>query len=209
MSTASLRHRAFAALYDTFQSAAERTWLGRAREQLVGGVEGEVIEIGGGTGANLEHFHAARRVVVTEPDDEMRARLEHKRLGLATVPVELSADSAESLGYPDDSFDVAVSTLVLCTVPHPRAALAELRRVLRPGARLLFIEHVRGEAGRRLRWKRRLEPAWSWFALGCRLTQDTVGLLEEEGFAVDVHDVHEPRKVPPIVKPFVIGEARP
>ncbi len=208
MSLRTLHHKVFATLYDRFNGAAERSWLGRAREELLADVEGEVIEIGGGTGANLEHYRAADRVVVSEPDEQMRARLEGKKLALAKVPVELSGDPAEALDYPDDRFDAAVSTLVLCTVPNPRAALGEIRRVVRPGGRLLFIEHVRGDDGRRLRWKHRLEPAWSRFALGCRLTQDTVGLLEREGFTVDVHRVHEPRRVPPIVKPFVVGEAR-
>jgi ubiquinone/menaquinone biosynthesis C-methylase UbiE len=209
MSLESLHHKVFASLYDNVNGAAERTWLGRAREELLAGVTGDVIEIGGGTGANIEHYRDARRVVVTEPDDAMRTRLDRNHLARAKVPVELSADPAEALQFPDDTFDVAVSTLVLCTVPNPRAALGELRRVLRPEGRLLFIEHVRGEDGPRLRWKRRLEPAWSWFALGCRITQDTVGLLEREGFDVDVHRVHEPSRVPPIVKPFVAGEARP
>ncbi len=202
----SLHHKAFALLYDPLNSIGERTWMGRAREQLVGPATGQILEIGAGTGANLSHYEQAERVVLTEPDVEMRERLRSK-LGQASVPVEVSPDSADHLDFPDASFDVVVSTLVLCTVPDPAATVAEARRVLRPGGKLLFIEHVRGDDSRRLKVKRFVEPLWSWVALGCRITQDTVGLLEQAGFAVDVTEVMEPSKVPPVVKPFLMGVA--
>lgn len=203
-----LHHKAFAALYDPLQRAAERSWLGRAREELLGEIEGEVLEIGAGTGASLPHYRRAGRVVAAEPDREMRRRLAEKA-ERAAVPVEVVDWPAERLEAPDGTFDVVVSTLVLCTAPEPRRALAEVRRVLRPGGQLWFIEHVAGDDPRRLAWKRRLEPMWSWFALGCRLTQDTVSMMETEGFTVDVTDVLEPNHVPPIVKPFVVGTAAP
>lgn len=203
-----LHEKLFAAIYDPMQAAGERTWLGATRADLLGGITGTVAEIGGGTGANLPHYRAADRVVIGEPDDEMRARLGDK-LGRARVPVAISADSADRIEAPDDSFDAVVSTLVLCTVPDPSAALAETRRVLRPGGRLYFLEHVRGHDDDVIRKKERIEPFWSWLALGCHVTRDTVGLLESEGWDVDVRNELAPSKLPAFLKPFVVGVATP
>ncbi|MDQ4106454.1 MAG: class I SAM-dependent methyltransferase, partial [Actinomycetota bacterium] len=128
-------HRLFAALYDRLGAAAERGWLGERRARLLSEARGEVLEIGGGTGANLPYYRDAQRVVVTEPDPFMREKLWPK-LAQTDVPVEVSDAGAQRLPFADGSFDVVVSTLVLCTVPDQRAALAETRRVLRPGGRL-------------------------------------------------------------------------
>lgn len=203
-----LHHKLFAAIYDPMQAAGERTWLGAARSELLHDVTGTVAEIGGGTGANLAHYRSADRVVIGEPDDEMRARLGDK-LGRAHVPVETSADSADAIDAPDDSFHAVVSTLVLCTVPDPSAAFAEARRVLRPGGRLFFLEHVRGHDEAVIRRKERIEPFWSWLALGCHVTRDTVGLLESDGWSVEVRNELSPSKLPAFLKPFVLGVATP
>ena len=135
-------HRLFAALYDRMNATVER------RQALLSGARGEV---GGGTGANLPHYRDVERVTLSEPDPFMR-----EKLVAAGVPVEVSDAGAEALPAPDGAFDTVVSTLVLCTVPDQRAALREVRRVLRPGGRLLFIEHMRGE-GRAARWQDRIE----------------------------------------------------
>jgi SAM-dependent methyltransferase len=135
-------HPIFAALYDPIGASKERRWMGGRRRRLLAGARGVVLEIGGGTGANLAHYRDVDRVVVAEPDPFMRRRLARK-LEDARVPVEISAAGAEELPFPDGSFDTVVSTLVLCTVPDQESALDEVRRVLRPGGRLLFIEHVR------------------------------------------------------------------
>ena len=152
-------HAIFAALYDGLGAAAERGWMGRRRSRLLAGAAGSVLEIGGGTGANLPHYRDAGRVVVSEPDPFMRGRLRRK-LVRARVPVEVSESGAEDLPFRDGSFDAVVSTLVLCSVPTQEKALAEVRRVLRPGGRLLFIEHVRGE-GSVARVQDRVLPLWS------------------------------------------------
>lgn len=203
-----LHHKLFAAIYDPMQAAGERTWLGAARADLLGDISGTVAEIGGGTGANLPHYRSADRVVICEPDAEMRARLGDK-LGRAHVPVETSADAADAIDAPDNSFDAVVSTLVLCTVPDPSAAFAEARRVLRPGGRLYFLEHVRGHDEKVIRTKERIEPVWSWLALGCHVTRDTVGLLESDGWTVEVRNEISPSKLPGFLKPFVQGVATP
>ncbi len=173
-------HRLFAALYDRLGAAAERGWMGERRSGLLSGITGKVLEIGGGTGANLSHYRAADRVVVTEPDPFMREKLRPK-LSQTRVPVEILEAGAEELPFESGSFDAVVSTLVLCTVPDQERALTEIRRVLRPGGRLVFMEHVRG-AGSVARWQDRLEPLWMKVAAGCHPNRDTVAALERAGF---------------------------
>ncbi len=199
-------HRIFAALYDRLGEAAERGWMGERRSRLLSGASGEVLEIGGGTGANLPHYHAAERVVVTEPDPFMREKL-HPKLPQARVPTKVSGAGAEDLPFADGSFDAVVSTLVLCTVPDPRVALAEIRRVLRPGGELLFMEHVRGSAGM-ARWQDRIEPLWMKLFAGCHPNRDTVGAMEAAGFVLDGFErFRSPFPVYGLV-PFVQGGAK-
>ena len=198
-------HPVFAALYDALGATAERGWMGRRRSRLLAGASGAVLEIGGGTGANLSHYRNAGRVVVSEPDPFMRGRLRRK-LGRARVPVEVSESGAEDLPFKDGSFDTVVSTLVLCSVGDQGEALAEVRRVLRPGGRLLFIEHVRGE-GSVARMQDRVLPLWSRLFAGCQLNRDTLGSIRSAGFEVGELD----RFVPPGpftgLVPHVQGEA--
>lgn len=183
-------HRLFAALYDRLNAAAEKGWQGERRSQLLSGARGEVLEIGGGTGANLPHYRVAGRVVVTEPDPFMRKKLRPK-LSQARVPVEISGAGAQELPFADDSFDAVVSTLVLCTVPDQRAALAEIRRVLRPEGVLLFMEHVRGD-GSMARWQDRIEPLWMKLFAGCHPNRDTAAAIEAAGFRLETFERFDP-----------------
>jgi ubiquinone/menaquinone biosynthesis C-methylase UbiE len=183
-------HRLFAALYDRLNAAAERAYMSGRRSRLLAGARGAALEIGGGTGANLPHYRNVERLVVTEPDPFMREKLRPK-LAQARVPVEVSDAGAQALPFPDGSFDAVVSTLVLCTVPDQREALAEIRRVLRPGGRLLFIEHVRG-AGNIARWQDRIEPLWRRLLAGCHPNRDTVTAIEAVGFRVAALERFEP-----------------
>lgn len=175
-------HPIFAALYDWLGGAAERGWMGRRRSRLLAEASGSVLEIGGGTGANLAHYREAAYVVVAEPDPFMRGKLRRK-LGAARVPVEVSEAGAEALPFSDGSFDAVVSTLVLCTVPDQGVALAEIRRVLRPGGRLLFIEHVRGE-GSVAGVQDRILPVWKRLFAGCHPNRDTLASIQAAGFEV-------------------------
>jgi ubiquinone/menaquinone biosynthesis C-methylase UbiE len=120
----------------------------------------------------------------------MREKLRPK-LAQARVPVEVSEAGAETLPFPDASFDTVVSTLVLCTVPDRDAALAEIRRVLRPGGRLLFIEHVRAE-GRAARWQDRVDPVWRRIFAGCHPNRDTVAAIRAAGFEIERLEDFEP-----------------
>jgi ubiquinone/menaquinone biosynthesis C-methylase UbiE len=183
-------HRVFAAVYDRMNRPLERSWLGERRARLLADLSGDVLDVGAGTGANLAHLRRAARVVATEPDPAMRKRLTGK-LTEAHAPVEVADAPAESLPYPDASFDAVVYTLVLCTVADPDAALAEARRVLKPSGRLVVLEHVRG-AGRLARWQDRLDPLWSRFGAGCHLNRDTRATIERAGFAFDRVEAFEP-----------------
>jgi ubiquinone/menaquinone biosynthesis C-methylase UbiE len=198
-------HPIFAALYDQISASAERRWMGERRRRLLAGARGAVLEIGGGTGANLAHYRNVDRVTIAEPDPFMRNRIGPK-LDEARVPVEVSAAGAEALPYPDGSFDTVVSTLVLCTVPDQEAALDEVRRVLRPGGRLLFIEHVRA-AGSAARWQDRLEPLWRRLLAGCHPNRDTVTAIEEAGFEIETFESFYPPDPLSALMPHVQGSA--
>jgi ubiquinone/menaquinone biosynthesis C-methylase UbiE len=198
-------HRFFAAFYDLFDRAMEEGWMAERRARLLSEARGAVLEIGGGTGANLPHYRAAERVVVSEPDPFMRKRL-RPRLGEAPAPVEVSEAGAEALPFADGSFDSVVSTLVLCTVPDQGAALAEVRRVLKPGGRLLFIEHVRGE-GRIARLQDRIEPVWRRLMGGCHPNRDTLSAVESAGFVVGPVEHFKPPVPFSGITPHVQGTA--
>ncbi len=198
-------HPLFAALYDRLGKTAERGWMGRRRSRLLAGAAGCVLEIGGGTGANLSHYREAGRVVVAEPDPFMREKLRRK-LGTARVPVEVSEAGAEALPFPDESFDAVVSTLVLCTVPDQGAALEEIRRVLRPGGRLLFIEHVRAE-GSLARAQDRILPVWRRLFAGCHPNRDTTRSIRGAGFGLRTLEPFLPPGPFAGLVPHVQGEA--
>lgn len=173
-------HRIFAALYDRMVAPMEREVFGARRAQLLAGLTGNVLDVGAGTGANLEYLLNASRVVAAEPDPAMRKRLEPK-IESARVPVDVSGAPAEDLPFPDDSFDAVIFTLVLCTVSVPERALAEASRVLKPGGRLVLLEHVRGD-GNLARWQDRVTPVWRFFGAGCHPNRDTGSAVERAGF---------------------------
>jgi ubiquinone/menaquinone biosynthesis C-methylase UbiE len=185
-----LTQRLFATVYDPVMAPLEHGRVGGQRAALLAGSHGHVLDVGAGTGANLEHLPAAvSRITAVEPDPAMRLHLERHLAGLAArrhaVPdAEVIDAVAEALPLPDASVDVALTTLVLCTVRDPEVAIAELRRVLRPDGRLLVLEHVASHQPRRHRLQRALTPAWKVVARGCHLDRDTRSLLAAGGFDV-------------------------
>ena len=208
MPTLMVPGKVFAALYDKMNAEVEEEFGARMRPRLLAPAEGAVVEIGAGTGVNLEHYPATvTRLVLTEPDKHMRAKLQAAVDGSARS-AEVVGAGADALPFPDDTFDVAVSTLVLCTVPDPAAALREIRRVLRPGGRLLFAEHVRSENPRTARLQNRIRPLWQVMARGCQLNRDSLSAIEAAGFAVDDVERMEVPKVPKIANESIVGTAR-
>jgi ubiquinone/menaquinone biosynthesis C-methylase UbiE len=195
-----------AAVYDPFLWAAELAGMRSRRRALLTQVRGRVLEIGAGTGLNLAHYpDEVAELVLVEPDPAMRKRLSRRtgRIGRQTDVVDAGA---EALPFADASFDTVVCTLVLCTVPSPDRALAEIARVLAPGGRLLFIEHVRADSRTLAGVQDRLLEPWRRFACGCRCNRATVELMRACGFAVDVRRSAW-RAMPPIVRPLMTGRA--
>ena len=199
--------RGFAALYDVGLRATEEAGLREMRRQLLEGVRGRVLDVGAGTGANIGLFGPqASEIVFCEPDPHMAKRLRRK-LSASGRGGSVVEAPAERLPFEDASFDTAVFTLVLCTVPDPAAALAEVARVLRPGGRLLFVEHVRAEDPGLARWQDRLERPWHFFADGCHCNRDTVSTIESSALTLEHVERAEMPKSPPVVKPLAMGSA--
>jgi len=197
----------FAAVYDRLMASTERAGLAERRAALIADARGATLEVGAGTGLNLRHYpDAVTELVLTEPDPHMARRL-RSRVADAGRPVEVVEAPAERLPLEDARFDTAVVTLVLCTVTEPAQALAEIARVLKPGGRLLFIEHVRADASGLVRWQDRLERPWGWIAGGCHPNRDTVGSLDASALRVESVERGEMPKAPPLVKPLVAGVA--
>ena len=197
-----------AAIYDRFMQASEDAGLGAWRRELLASAAGDVLEIGAGTGANLAFYSPkVRRLVMSEPDAAMRKRLA-RRVRAGTRVAEIVSATSERLPFPGASFDAVVATLVLCSVDDPRVALDEVRRVLRPGGRFLFIEHVESDRTERQRWQRRLEPIWKRIADNCHLTRRTDELIVAAGFRLEHVERASMRKAMPIVRPTVRGVAR-
>jgi ubiquinone/menaquinone biosynthesis C-methylase UbiE len=170
-------------MYDSVNWLGERRLLGPLRERLLGDLRGRVLDLGAGTGANFPYYHAAELVVATDPDPYMLRRAV-KKAARSRSRVGFVLCAAEALPFSGASFDAAVATLVLCTVDAPDRSLAELCRVLRPGAPLSLLEHVRS-SGWRGRVQDRIEPAWRRLAAGCHPNRRTGDLLTSAGFAID------------------------
>jgi ubiquinone/menaquinone biosynthesis C-methylase UbiE len=199
--------RGFAAVYDRGLKATEEAGLREMRRETLAAASGRTIDLGAGTGVNLELFpEAVGELVMAEPDPHMIKQLRAK-LADSSVDATAIETPAEKLPFADDSFDTAVFTLVLCTVPDPAAALAEAARVLKPGGKLLFVEHVRSEEAGLARWQDRLEKPWRFLADGCHCNRDTVSLIEAGPFTLNRVEQDELPKSPPIVKPLARGEA--
>ena len=201
----SLRRKLFAAIYDRMLADTERSGLRERRRVLLQTARGRVLEIGAGTGLNLPHYgEGVTELVLTEPSPHMAKRL---RRALDDRPARVVETPAEELPFDDQSFDCVVSTLVLCSVGDPGRAVAEMSRVLKPGGRVLFIEHVRAEDPKLARWQDRLRKPWGLVGDGCRPNRDTVATLKAGGLVVEEIEHGQMPKAPPIVRPTVDGAA--
>jgi ubiquinone/menaquinone biosynthesis C-methylase UbiE len=183
-----------------FRAAVYEPLVGRDRKlrheraQLLSRAQGQVLEVGAGTGLNTAFYPTGVEVTFTEPDPHMAKRFHG----------DVLEASAEALPFADGSFDTVVATLVLCSVDDLARALAEIRRVLAPEGRLLFLEHVRGPEGSSLsRWQDRLNPLWRRLA-GCDCNRDTLAAMRAAGFTVTARRASF---APPLARPVVTGDA--
>ena len=175
-------HRLFTAFYERMSQKAERAGGAVRRARLVGDLRGTVLEIGAGNGLNLAYYRDVDRLVAVEPDRFMLKHL-RRRADRVTYPMDIVEQDADSLPYPDATFDAAVTSLVLCSVPDQSRTLAEIRRVLKPGAELRFMEHVRAEwlGGRILD---AIAPVWSLAGGGCHPNRRTEAAIRDADFDI-------------------------
>ncbi|HET7510424.1 MAG TPA: class I SAM-dependent methyltransferase [Solirubrobacterales bacterium] len=201
--------RFFSACYEAGLRKTEEAGLRQMRHELLAGARGRVVEVGAGTGLNLEHYpEGIEGLTLTEPDPHMTKRLRDKLAASGrTAQVSVIGAPAEKLPFPDDSIDTVVVTLVLCTVPDPTAALGEISRVLKPSGQLLFLEHVRSRDPALAKWQDRLERPWRFLGDGCHCNRDTVAAIGTAGFQLGEVEHDAMPKAPPIVRPLARGSA--
>jgi ubiquinone/menaquinone biosynthesis C-methylase UbiE len=201
--------KSFARFWD-WQIEHESARVTRMRRETVGGARGRVLEIGCGAGANFQHNGPdATSVLATDPSEYMLERA-RKRVERAAVPVELRQASALELPFEDASFDTVVSTANFCTIPEPARALAEIRRVLRPGGEYRFFDHVRSGGRAAAFFQDAITPLWRIIGAGCHPNRDIERLVREAGFSsVEATGSNLYPPIPPLsfVSPHVHGVA--
>lgn len=197
-------------VYDRFMARRESGNLAAWRAELLANLEGVVLEIGAGTGANLPHYGpSVQRLLLTEPDRHMRQRLaEAWSKRPAACPMHLLHARAEDLPAETGSVDAVVATLVLCSVQSTASVLREVARILRPGGRLVFLEHAGAPAGTwRRRWQHIAEPFWRSVAGNCHLTRRPDVAIRAAGFDIDWMTWEEMRHAGPLLSRCVRGVA--
>jgi ubiquinone/menaquinone biosynthesis C-methylase UbiE len=204
----SLGKTIFAMTYDRMSRKSEDAGMREIRQTLLADASGNVLEIGGGTGTNLAYYDDnVESLVLTEPEPAMLRRLQRTVCEQAPHAKVLRA-AAEDLPFEDDSFDTLISTLVLCGVDDQARALREARRVLRPGGRLLFIEHVRSDDPQLARFQDRMN--WlNRLVVHCDCNRPTLASMEAEGFTISRLQRTELPKAPKFVRPLIVGAAAP
>jgi ubiquinone/menaquinone biosynthesis C-methylase UbiE len=181
-----MRHPIFARVYEKLSVQMDRAGTAEHRHTLVAGLYGQVIEVGAGNGLMFAHYPpTVTEVLAVEPEPRLRATARAAARS-APVPIRVVDGLADSLPAADGGFDAAVTALVLCTVSDQQAALAEIRRVLRPGGQLRFLEHVRAEQPGALHRAQKIADATIWPVLlgGCHTNRDTVAAITAAGFTL-------------------------
>jgi ubiquinone/menaquinone biosynthesis C-methylase UbiE len=203
-----VHHPLFARFYAWASTRMEASVFGPRRDELLAGLAGRVIEVGAGNGLNFAHYPAAvTHVLAVEPEAHLRERAEAEA-ARAAVPIEVVDGTADALPAPDGGHDAAVASLVLCSVPDVPAALGEIRRVLRPGGELRFLEHVRADTAGLARVQRALDATvWPILGGGCHSHRDTAAAIETAGFTItEITRLRIDTGAPPTA-PHIMGTA--
>ena len=209
MSAGAVHHPIFARLFDLLVRKADPEQADHRRE-LLAGLSGRVIEVGAGNGINFANYPTeVTEVVAVEPEAYLRAKAA-EAASTAPVPVTVVDGLADALPSQDSQFDGAVASLVLCSVPDQRRALAEIARVLKPGGELHFYEHVLSQDAKVARLQNRIEPVWRFCGGGCHPNRDTPAAIEAAGFTMEScrRFPFKPGPFMTVVEPHVIGTAR-
>jgi ubiquinone/menaquinone biosynthesis C-methylase UbiE len=202
------QHPRFARMYERISAESERRGTAEHRDRTLAGLSGHVIEVGSGNGLNFPRYPVTvTEVVAVEPENALRA-LAESAAASAPVPVTVVAGHGDALPFDDASFDAAVVTLVLCSVPKPDHFLAEVRRVLKPAGQLRFFEHVRSSRKLLGVLQDVITPSWSAIGGGCHLNRDSRAAIEAAGFEVDELDrfSYRPLKFAP-AQAHILGRA--
>ncbi len=196
--------------YDRFMAKAEEACLQEWRKDLLMHVQGDVLEIGAGTGASLDVYpDGVNSLVLAEPDKHMRKILKDKAAYYSFKEMQITSDTVEHLSFADASFDWVVASLVFCSVSNPNAGFMEINRVLRPSGNFIFLEHVAAPPGtRRRRWQNGVTPIWRTFSGNCHLNRETETALNAAGFTLKDIKRESMRKAMPIVRPTIRGIAQ-
>lgn len=202
------QHPRFARMYEKLSAESERRGTAEHRDRALAGLSGRVLEVGAGNGMNFGHYPATvAEVVAVEPDDTLRA-LAERAAATAPVPITVVAGHGDALPFDDASFEAAVASLVLCSVPEPGHFLVELRRVLKPGGELRFFEHVRSARPLLGVFQGVITPLWSAIGGGCHLNRDSGAAIATAGFDIDELDrfTYRPLKFVP-AHAHILGRA--
>lgn len=182
--------RLFARFYDPFMEAMEQKVLSKYRKQLLEPLQGDVLEVGSGTGINFKLYPKGCHVIASEPSEHM-LKYAQERLKMEPVEAEielvLAGVGSEELEkkVPEEGFDAIVCTLVLCTIPEPEKAVESFKKWLKPTGKLIVLEHVHGSSKRRKLLHNVINPGWKRFAEGCHINRDTAKMLKDSGFAAE------------------------
>ncbi len=197
-----------AKFYDKMLATAEQTCLRDWRCELLKNINGNVLEIGAGTGSNINFYPSSiSSLVLSEPDQHMRRQLE-KKIADSKLNITLASGTAEKIEAQDESFDVVVSSLVCCSVTNLENALAEIKRVLTVNGQLIFLEHVAADEGtKRRRWQNIINPFWRKLAGNCHLNRETEAAMLAAGFEIIEIKRESMRKVISVVRPTIRGIA--
>ena len=205
-----VHHPLFARVYARMADMFEAKGVAEHRDEMLAGATGRAIEVGAGTGLNFRHYPSTvTEVLAVEPEAYLRAKAEGAAQE-SSIPVRVVEGTADALPTGDETFDVAVASLVLCSVPDQMTALAEIRRVLRPGGELRFYEHIRSNKPRFARMQRRADVIWPLTGGGCHTSRATDTVIERAGFEIDTkrYFIYRPSVFALPAAPHVIGVAR-